>query len=76
MTTRNFAQQIEWLLFTGAIEGNQILTLYEQLQRYIQGTFNVTGSAFLRGVSRARLCRWCFLKISLNSSDFGSSDNG
>ena len=33
MTTSNFAQQIEWLLFTGAIEGNQVLTLYAQLQR-------------------------------------------
>lgn len=40
MTIRNFAQQIEWLLFTGAIEGNQLLTLHEQLQLYRQGTLS------------------------------------
>jgi hypothetical protein len=40
MTIRKFAQRLEWLLFTGAIEGNQMLTLYEQLQLYMQGTLS------------------------------------
>lgn len=40
MTTRSFAQQIELLLFTGSIEGSQILALYQQLQLYIQGTLS------------------------------------
>lgn len=38
--TRSFAQQIEWSLFTGAIKCSQILTLYQQLQLYLQGTLS------------------------------------
>ncbi len=40
MSTHKFARQIEWLLFTGAIEGNQILTLHKQLKRYQQGAIS------------------------------------
>lgn len=37
MTTPNFAQQIEYLLWTGAIQGNQILSLYHLLKSYKNG---------------------------------------
>jgi len=40
MNTRQFALQIDWLLLTGAIEGNQLLTLYQQFKRYQQGAIS------------------------------------
>lgn len=40
MNTRQFAQRLEWLLLTGAIEGNQILTLHQKLKHYQQGAIS------------------------------------
>lgn len=40
MTIHQFAQQIEYLLFTGAIRGNQILSLYHLLRDYGAGTIS------------------------------------
>ncbi len=40
MKTREFAEQIEHLLWTGAIEGHQVLSLYYLLQSYQQGTMS------------------------------------
>lgn len=40
MNTRQFALQIDWLLLTGAIEGDQILTLHKQLKFYQQGAIS------------------------------------
>lgn len=37
MSTTHFAQQIEFLLWTGAIEGDEILSLYHLLKCYEQG---------------------------------------
>jgi hypothetical protein len=37
MSITRFAQQIEHLLFTGAIEGEAVLTLYNLLKSYEQG---------------------------------------
>jgi hypothetical protein len=37
MTTQKFARQIESLLFIGAIQGDQILSLYHLLKCYEQG---------------------------------------
>jgi hypothetical protein len=37
MTMQTFAQQIEYLLFTGAIEGEEILKHYHLLKAYGQG---------------------------------------
>jgi len=41
MTTHHFAQQIDYLLWTGAIQGDQILSLYHLLKCYENG--EITG---------------------------------
>lgn len=37
MTTHNFAHQINYLLWTGAIQGDQILSLHHLLKDYERG---------------------------------------
>jgi hypothetical protein len=40
MKRNDFPQQIEYLLFSGDIEGDEVLSLYHLLKRYEQGTVN------------------------------------
>jgi hypothetical protein len=40
MNLHCFVAQIEWLLFAGVIEGIQLLTLRQQLQRYVKGSIS------------------------------------
>jgi len=40
MANTTFSQQIEYLLWTGAIEGKEILDLYHLLKRYKQGAIH------------------------------------